>query len=162
MNYYLYDSRKKNNLPRHLFFNKLTTNKKNNLSLFKFKFMSTKGLILKAFALLFLVGGVIKVFATQSTFISLRIGYFWVDNDYFIFVNRIMGGVLILSGALFWSISKDLQRFRYVLGGYSFGLLTLAVIIGISGYMLHLSLFSYIADVILFSVMGLFCLYIRS
>lgn len=124
--------------------------------------MKVKEIVLNAFAYLLIIGGILRIFATQSTYDTLRIGYFWVENDYFIFINRIMGGLILLSGFLFISVARDLVRFKYVLGGYSLGLLVLVVIIAFSGYMLDLPFYSYIADVVFFGLIGSFCLYIRA
>ena len=125
--------------------------------------MKTKEIILKSVAYLFILGGLVRVFATQSTFNTLRVGYFWVEDDYFKFTNRIMGGLIILTGLLFLGIARDLVRFKFVLGSFSLGLFFLSIIIGLSGYMLNIpSDYSYIADVALFGITGLFCLYIRA
>lgn len=124
--------------------------------------MKIKEIILKTFAFLFIIGGVIRIFATQSTFYKLRIGYFWVQDDYFIFVNRIMGGIILLTGILFLGVAKDMVRFRYILGHFALGLLSLVLIIGISGYLLGFPIYSYVADVMLFGTVSIFCLYIRT
>ncbi len=123
--------------------------------------MKIKEIVLKTFAYLLILGGIIRIFATQSTYYTLRIGYFWVQNDYFIFINRIMGGLILLTGFLFLSVARDLVRFKYILGAYSLGLLVLVSIIAFSGYMLNFPFYSYIADVVFFGVIGFFCLYIR-
>ncbi len=124
--------------------------------------MKIKEVILRTFAYLFIIGGIVRVFATQSTFYTLRVGYFWVEDDYFKFINRIMGGLIILTGLLFLGVARDMVRFKYVLGAFSLGLLILVLIIAVSGYMLNLPFYSYIADVVLFGVIGFFCLYIRA
>jgi hypothetical protein len=124
--------------------------------------MKIKEIILRTFAFLFIIGGVIRIFATQSTFYKLRIGYFWVQDDYFIFVNRIMGGIVLLTGILFLGVAKDMVRFRYILGHFALGLFFLILIIGISGYLLGFPIYSFIADVILFGIISIFCLYIRA
>lgn len=124
--------------------------------------MKIKEIILKTFAYLFIAGGIIRIFATQSTYYTLRVGYFWVENDYFKFINRIMGGLILLTGFLFLSVARDLVRFKYVLGAYSLGLLVFVVIIAFSGYMLNFPFYSYIPDVLFFTVAGFFCLYIRA
>lgn len=124
--------------------------------------MKVKEIVLKTFAYLLLVGGIIRIFATKSTYDTLRVGYFWVEDDYFKFINRIMGGLILLSAFLFFSVARDMVRFKYVLGAYSLGLLVMVVIIAFSGFMLNFPFYSYIADVIFFGAIGLFCLYIRT
>lgn len=124
--------------------------------------MKIKEIVLNTFAYLLIIGGIIRIFSTQSTYYTLRVGYFWVENDYFKFINRVMGGLILLTGFLFLSVARDMVRFKYVLGAYSFGLIVLVGIIAISGYMLNLPIYSYLADVIFFGVIGLFCLYIRA
>ena len=124
--------------------------------------MKTKEIILKTFAYLLIVGGLIRIFATQSTYYTLRLGYFWVENDYFKFANRITGGIILLIAFLFLSITRDMVRFKYILGALSLGLLVLAVIIAISGYTLNMPFYSYFPDVIFFGVIGFFCMYIKA
>lgn len=124
--------------------------------------MKTKEIILKTFAYLLIVGGLIRIFATQSTYYTLRIGYFWVENDYFKFANKITGGLILLIAFLFLGVARDMVRFKFILGAFSLGLLVLTVIIALSGFMLNLSFYSYFPDVIFFGVIGFFCLYIRA
>ncbi len=124
--------------------------------------MKIKEYILRTFAVLFIIGGAVRVVATQSTFYKLRIGYFWVDNEFYIQGNRIMGSFLIMIGILFLGFVKDFIRFKYVLGHFALGLLVIGLTIGASGYLLNLPLYSYIADAAVFSIISIFCLYIRS
>lgn len=124
--------------------------------------MKIKEIILRFFAIMLFAGGILRVLATASVFYKLRIGYFWIEDDYYKFVNKIMGAFLILCGFLFWAVAKDIIRFRFVMGPFGMGIFVFGLIIAAFGYLLGLQIWSWAPDALLFTFIAIFCAYIKS
>tara|TARA_Y100001933_G_C18930301_1_gene535048 strand:+ start:460 stop:837 length:378 start_codon:yes stop_codon:yes gene_type:complete len=124
--------------------------------------MKIKEIILRGFAIMLIAGGILRVLATQTVFYKMRVGYFWIEDDYYKFVNKILGAFLILCGFLFWGVARDIVRFRFVMGSFGWGIFIFGAVIAVSGYLMGLQIWSWAPDAILMTVTALFCAYIKA
>lgn len=124
--------------------------------------MKIKEIILKSFTLILFAGGILRVLATQSIFNKMRLGYFWIEDDYYKFVNKIMGAFFILCGFVFWGVAKDIIRFRFILKPFGLGVFVFGLIIAAFGYLMGLQVWSWAPDALVFTFIALFCVYIKS
>lgn len=124
--------------------------------------MKIKEIILKSFAIILFIGGILRVLAAQVIFHTMKVDDFWVEDDYYKFVNKIMGAFFILCGFIFWSVAKDIIRFRFVLKPFGQGIFVFGFIIAFFGLLMGLQVWSWAPDAIVITTISLFCTYIKS
>ncbi len=56
-------------------------------------------------AVLFIFGGIVRIVATSGLFSVLGMEDLWVDHAYFIYIYKVLGGFVILTGLLLWSLA---------------------------------------------------------
>lgn len=124
--------------------------------------MKIKEIILKSLAIILFIGGILRVLAAQAIFHSMNVDDFWVEDDFYKFVNKIMGAFFILCAFIFWSVAKDIVRFRFVLKPFGQGIFVFGFIIAVFGYLMDLPVWSWAPDAIVITATSLFCTYIKS
>ncbi len=58
-------------------------------------------------ACLFILGGIVRVVATRRVFAAFGIGSLWIDQVYFVYVYKVLGGFVILTGLVLWSLAGE-------------------------------------------------------
>ncbi len=58
-------------------------------------------------ACLFVMGGIVRVFATRKLFVAFGIGGLWSDHAYFIYIYKVLGAFVILTGLVLWSLAGE-------------------------------------------------------
>jgi hypothetical protein len=123
--------------------------------------MKAKKFVLKIVALLLILLGVVRVFANEATFELLRNKDLWIDDILLQYLFRATGGFIIFHGIMFLGISRDLVRFRSILGPYSFGLLVSGTVMLVVGYLNYMPIWLYGSDALICYILAIFCFYAR-
>lgn len=61
--------------------------------------------VIRFLAVLFIFGGIVRIVATSGLFSVLGMEDLWVDHAYFIYIYKVLGGFVILTGLLLWSLA---------------------------------------------------------
>jgi hypothetical protein len=59
-------------------------------------------IISRALALLFILGGTARIIANQNMFAAFGISELWVDDPYFVYIYKVLGAFVILTGLVLW------------------------------------------------------------
>ena len=113
--------------------------------------------VLQVLAILFIFGGIVRLLAGEFLFSLVGIQALWSDRPYFIYIYKVLGAFVVMTGFLLFSVSKNIILYRSLLrtlaGGFSFIGLTMLV----SGFYVSLPLVYYIMDFLFcFLIAGLF------
>jgi len=119
--------------------------------------MKTHRTILKIISLLFIFGGIIRLFANETVFTIFGMNDLWTDHDYFIYIYRVLGAFVILTGLIIYSISRDVNKNLNIINTMKFGFLFIGLTIVISGFIVKLPIIFYLPDFLFcFSISILF------
>lgn len=123
--------------------------------------MKKQKIILQIIALILIFGGVVRLLANEATFEIFKMGNLWVDDKYFIYIYRVLGAFVILTGFLFFSISRNIEKNVNVLNTMKWGLILVGTTMAIAGYHIRLPFLYYSPDFIFCYAIS-FYLYINS
>jgi hypothetical protein len=104
------------------------------------------GTVLRVVAALFIGGGIVRILADRRIFRIFRIADLWVDKPYFIYVYKVLGAFVILTGLVLWSVSEETNRSRSILRAEKTGLVLVGLIMAGTGQALRLPLLYYGPD----------------
>ena len=104
--------------------------------------------LLKLIAGLLIIGGIIRVFASENTFALFGIKSLWVDDLYFKYIFKVLGGFVILTGLILWGLAGNYKKYPVILNYFSFGFFIIAWIMLISGIVVKLPWLIFLPDVI--------------
>ncbi len=110
--------------------------------------MKNRKIILQIVSLMLVFGGVVRLFATETTFEIFVIENLWVDHKYFIYIYRVLGAFVILTGLLFFSIARNIEKNLNILNTMKWGLILVGTTMAIAGYHIRLPLLYYAPDFI--------------
>ena len=93
-------------------------------------------------------GGLVRLFAAEGAFEIFGMKNLWIDHKYFIYIYRVLGSFVILTGLLIFSISRNIENNLAVLNTMKWGLIIIGTTMTISGYYLKLPLLFFAPDFI--------------
>jgi hypothetical protein len=102
--------------------------------------------LLRFVAVTLLVGGAFRVFATRALFHAFGIGDLWMQTPYAVYIYRILGGFVVLSGIILMIVSGSPGSNRRLLKGYALGFAFIGVIMLVSGLITGLPSRYYLPD----------------
>lgn len=103
-----------------------------------------------------LVGGTVRIFATKVLFQAFGIGDLWMQTPYSLYIYRVLGGFVVLSGILLMIVAGAPEKYRRLLKGYTLGFSTIGVVMLVTGLASGLPLRYYLPDpVYCFLIAGL-------
>ncbi len=105
-------------------------------------------IVLQIIATAFVLGGTVRLFANEATFEIFKMGDLWINDKYFIYIYRVLGAFVILTGLLFFSISKNIEKNINVLNIMKWGLMIVGTTMAITGYLIKLPFLYYAPDFI--------------
>jgi hypothetical protein len=108
--------------------------------------MNFKTRIFQIIAFLFILGGVVRLFANKALFAIFQMEKLWTDHLYFIYIYRVLGAFVIFTSIILFMISKNLKQYTALLPGLSVGFLIIGLVMLISGRLLNLPLIFYVLD----------------
>ncbi len=102
--------------------------------------------ILQVLAILFIFGGIIRLLAGEFLFSLVGIQALWSEKPYFIYIYKVLGAFVVMTGFLLFSVSKNIILYRPLLRmlGVGFSLIGLTMVV--SGFYVSLPLVYYIMD----------------
>lgn len=104
--------------------------------------------LLRVIAALFVLGGLVRLFANQALFEIFRMETLWAGHPYFLYVYKVLGAFVILTGMIIYVISFRLQEQKNLLSALSYGFILIGLVMALTGYMAGLPLVFYIFDFI--------------
>ena len=93
-------------------------------------------------------GGLVRLFANEVTFEIFGMKNLWVDHKYFIYIYKVLGSFVILTGLLIFSISRNIEKNLDVFNTMKWGLIIIGTTMTIAGYYVGLPLLFYAPDFI--------------
>jgi hypothetical protein len=70
----------------------------------------------------------------------------WTDHFYFVYIYRVLGAFVILSGLIFFTISKNMRLYSNLFPVLASGLAIIGLVMIISGILLELPPMFYVPD----------------
>jgi hypothetical protein len=104
--------------------------------------------LLRVLGALFILGGLVRILANQALFETMLMGHLWSDHPYFLYVYKVLGAFVILTGLIIYGISFRPEAQKNILSALIYGLILIGLIMAITGYMAGLSPFFYVLDFI--------------
>lgn len=105
-----------------------------------------KVILLRVAAATLLVGGSVRIFASKPLFEAFGIGALWMQTSYSVYIYRVLGGFVVLSGILLAVVSGAPERYRGLLKGYALGFALIGVVMVVAGHASGLPLRYYLPD----------------
>lgn len=110
--------------------------------------MNRQRTILRAVAVLFIGGGTVRLLANQAVFTLAGMGDLWVDAPYFVYVYRVLGAFVVLTGLTLWSLAAEVGSTRRGVLFAELGLGLAAVVMLVTGWHTGLPARFYVVDVV--------------
>ncbi len=123
--------------------------------------MKAKKFVLQVVALALIALGLLRIFANEATFELFRNKDLWFGDITMLYLFKATGGFILFHGIIFYSISKELVRFRSLFGPYAFGLLIAGTVMLVAGYLNFLPVWIYVSDALICYILSIFCIYVR-
>ncbi len=102
--------------------------------------MNLKKKILQTISVLFIIGGVVRLFANRKIFALFQMEELWTDHLYFIYIYRVLGAFVIFTGLILFTISKNLKLYSTIFPALSVGFIIIGLVMIVSGSLLNLPL----------------------
>jgi hypothetical protein len=101
---------------------------------------------LQIFSVLFIFGGIVRLFANRTIFEIFRMEDLWVEHGYFIYIYRVLGSFVILTGLILFVISKNLEKYSNLYFVLTIGFIFIGLVMMATGVLLKLPLIFYFTD----------------
>lgn len=108
--------------------------------------MKKQRIILRTLAVLLILGGVTRLFADEIIFEFCGMKDLWVSHPYFVYIYKVLGAFVILTGLLFAAISRKIRRNLNVLRTLQWGFVFVGIVMAVAGYLSQLHLIFYAPD----------------
>jgi len=119
----------------------------------------TKKKVLLIISLLFMLGGIVRLFASESIFGTFQMAHLWSGDPFFIYIYKFLAVFVFWMGILLFVSSRDVIRYRGIIRGSILGLLLFFVVSLWTGLATGLGLQYFLVDSI-FSLILILLLYI--
>jgi len=110
--------------------------------------MRNKKIVLMIISLMLIFGGIVRLFANETLFEIFGMKNLWIDHNYFIYIYKVLGAFVILTGLMFFTISKNLEKNLNILNTMKIGLIIIGIVMVTSGYFIKLPFLFYAPDFI--------------
>jgi len=108
--------------------------------------MNFKKRLLQIISVLFVFGGIVRLFANKALFAIFQMEELWTDHLYFIYIYRVLGAFVILSGLILFTISKNQKLYSNLSPVLAAGFVLIGLVMIITGILLELPPMFYVAD----------------
>jgi len=110
--------------------------------------MVNRKTVLQILSIILILGGIVRLFANETVFEIFGMKNLWVNHKYFIYIYKVLGAFVILTGMFFYTISKNIEKNHNVLNTMKWGLIIVGITMSVSGYFIELPLVFYAPDFI--------------
>jgi len=124
--------------------------------------MKLKKRMLQTFSILFVFGGIVRLFASKSVFKFFYMEMLWVDHSYFIYIYRVLGSFVVLTGLILFAVSKDLGKYSDLIPSLVIGFVVIGIVMLLTGILTDLPLIFYFPDFIFCFIIAWYMYYIRT
>ena len=115
--------------------------------------------VLLIISLLFMLGGIVRLFANESIFGMFQMAHLWTGDPFFIYIYKLLGAFVLWVGVMLFVSSKDVIRYKGIIRGSILGLLLFFVVSLWTGLATGLGLQYFLVDSI-FSLFLVVLLYV--
>jgi hypothetical protein len=119
----------------------------------------TKKKVLLIISLLFMLGGMVRIFANEPLFRIFAMEHLWSGDPFFVYVYKLLGAFVLWVGVMLFVSSTDVVRYKGIIRGSILGLLLFFVVSLWTGLATGLGLQYFLVDSI-FSLMLVLLFYI--
>ena len=119
----------------------------------------TKKKVLLIISLLFMLGGMVRIFANEALFTIFAMEHLWSGDPFFVYVYKFLGVFVVWMGILLFVSSGDMVRYKGIIRGSILGLFLFFVVSLWTGLATGLGLQYFLVDSI-FSLILVLLLYI--
>jgi hypothetical protein len=113
--------------------------------------------VLQLLAILFVFGGIVRLFANKKIFEIFMMKNLWVDHTYFIYIYRVLGAFVILTGLILFTISRNIKKYSSLFNVLTWGFILVGLVMAVAGFLLNLPVIFYFADFLFcFIIAGFF------
>jgi hypothetical protein len=120
---------------------------------------TTKNIILRVIAIVFLIGGIGRLIATESVFRIFKMQHLWSDQPFFIYNYKALAVFVIWVGIILFICSKDIVKYKSLIRGNILALAIFFLVTLFTGILTGLGLRFFLVDSI-FSLLLIFLFYI--
>jgi hypothetical protein len=106
----------------------------------------SKSLVLRIVSVFFMLGGVVRLFATESTFKLFNMQHLWSGDPFFIYIYRALGVFVVWVGIILYISSKDILKYRSIIRGSILALVFFFFVSLLTGIITHLGVQYYLVD----------------
>ena len=103
-------------------------------------------LIMRILGYLFLLGGIVRLFADENLFKLFFMDGAWSDHPYFIYIYRVLGAFVILAGFVIVQVSRDLLKYREIMHMLMWGFLVIGAVMLVTGILTDLPYYLFVLD----------------
>lgn len=104
--------------------------------------------ILQILSFFIIFGGIVRVFANKTLFAVFQMEALWTDHLYFIYIYKVLGAFVILTGLLIYAILKNPGLYKNLMPTLSAGFVIIGLVMSVSGILLGLPFIFYFLDFI--------------
>ncbi len=99
-------------------------------------------------SIMLIFGGIVRLLENETLFELFGMRKLWIDHNYFKYIYKVLGSFVILTGLVFFTISKNLEKNLNILNAIKIGLIIVGIVMVYSGYFMKLTLLFYAPDFI--------------
>ena len=108
--------------------------------------MNRRKRTLQILSVLFIFGGIVRLFADRTLFKIFQMEELWIEHIYFIYIYRVLGSFVILTGLILFAISKNLEKYSNLCFVLTIGFVFIGLVMMVTGVLLKLPLIFYFTD----------------
>lgn len=95
-----------------------------------------------------MLGGIIRLFANEALFKLFWMQDLWSDHPYSIYIYRVLGAFVIMTGLFIFGLSKNIERNAALIPYLKWGFLVIGLTMLATGYLVELHWLFYVFDFI--------------
>jgi hypothetical protein len=120
---------------------------------------ATKSIILRVISIAFLIGGVVRLIATECVFKLFGMQHLWSDQPFVIYNYKALAVFVIWVGIILFICSKDIIKYKALIQGSILALAIFFLVTLFTGFLTGLGLIFFLVDSI-FSLLLIILFYI--
>jgi hypothetical protein len=102
--------------------------------------------IMRVFGYLFLFGGIVRLLADETVFNLFHLHGAWSEHAYFIYIYRVLGAFVILTGLVILQVSRDPGKHRETMQVLMWGFVVTGGVMLSTGILTGLTYYLFIPD----------------
>ncbi len=108
--------------------------------------MKSRKRALQIVSVFFIFGGFVRLFANRKIFELFQMQELWVEHAYFIYIYRVLGSFVILTGLILFAISRNLNKYFPFYHVLTIGFVFIGLVMMVTGILCELSVVFYFPD----------------